>query len=1106
MGRDTELAVQGEGVDLPPDSQECLANLADFSYDFWEPEKYDPSGTRVKMGTDLQLPARVETTIPPELAKRLAHWNLKETTVSLDTLALVLKILDQNRDVFSESEYDVGCFTGFKHSINTGDNPPIHCKPRPLSHAKLQCLAKILDDLLKAKLIKPSRSDWACGIVLVPKKNGGWRLCMDYRPLNRIATCCQFPLPRIADMLQTLHGSKFFTALDLNKGFHQIPLEEESKPKTAFATPLGLFQWERTPFGIHSGPGAFQAAMHMTLAGLEHCTMVYIDDIIIFTKDEPSHMRALEAVFERLRELDLKVSKDKCEFCRTEVTYLGHVINAHGIKTDPKKLSAVRDMPEPTCTLELESFLGKVGWYQKFINDFANLAHPLMRMKAKKVEFSFGEPERVAFNKLKDALCESPILRYPDFELPFYISTDASGYGLGAVLFQKYGKEGEDELPIGYASRTLKDAELRYSATEREALAVWWACDHFIDYIDGQKVTIYSDHRALTALPQKELNNRRLQLIAHKLMEFQYTIEYRPGKQNANADALSRYPIVPCTGHRSKEIQTHESRTNAYDPDSDLGDEHHMPKFKRVPIPPAEVSTGIQETDISCLPETVSPHAPHKEHPPLPPRARFGAVLLTLPPPNATRVSAYLKDIVALQNKVPEFRSLRTYIETGILPEQPRLRLELLRLVDTFVCDETTSALYRLVDRNREAVLCVPPELYHTVLYDAHTAPSAGHMGIIKTLHRIRERYWWPAMVKAVMDYVRDCPLCQAHKVLPRPPTERLGDRPPAVFPWERLHMDVWSPGAKHQCSNSGNKHVLGVVDAFSKFVVLIPIPNQTAATISDAIIEHLMLPYGVPKEIVSDGATNFGATLQQELYAIFGVTRKVSTPYRPQTNGQIERVFRSIRPILASLANRASNNWDKYLALAAYSYNTSYHAAIRNTPFYILHGRVPHPLPELHHEAASTDNFERLKRWRIARSAACVGLLADQQKSKTYYDTHRARPQDEPKIGDCVLTKVVRAPSDAVYKLYPKYIGPYRIIEINGPILTVATLQHPGPRALQRNQRYKIHKDRTRPCDDHYPNIHTYKELVSPFGQASIIDPNIDPEEAEDPPQITDR
>ncbi len=1060
-----------------------LSDLVDTNFNFLEPEKYDPSGTRVKLSTDATLSAsRINREIPAELAKRLNHWNLKEVSLAQDILEKILFLLDDNADVFAKSEYDVGNFVGFKHSINTGDHPPIKAKPRPLSHAKLQCLAKILDELLAAKLIRPSRSDWACGIVLVPKKNGDWRLCIDYRPINKIATCCQFPLPRISDMLRSLRGSKYFSALDLNKGFHQIPLEDASKPKLAFVTPLGLYEWEKTPFGIHSGPAAFQAAMHMTLAGLEHCTMVYIDDIIVYTPDLPSHFEALKEVFARLRKFDLRASREKCEFCRTEVAYLGHIINAQGIKTDPKKTAAVKDMPEPTCTVELETFLGKAGYYQKFIDDYANIAHPLMRMKGKNVDFQFGNPEREAFNKLKEALCSAPVLRYPDFERPFYISTDASGYGLGAVLFQVYGEDNQDELPVGYASRSLKDAELRYSATEREALAVWWACEHFIDFIDDREVTIYTDHKALLALPHKELNNRRLQLIAHKLQEFRYEIKYRPGKQNANADALSRYPIVPCRGKRSREVQTNESRTNGFDPEANLSDPKFMPKFKRtlkervqkakVPKSPKKAKEDKSKS-VSSLPET---HLTGK----------IAAINLSLPAPRLREVARLLDNIVTLQEQVPEFKAIRAYIKDGCLPEQPKLRQELIRQLDAFICDDANDALCKISGEN--VALCVPPELYETVLYDSHTAPSAGHLGVIKTLARVRQHYWWPALVKSVTEYVAKCPLCQAHKERPRPPREPLGDRPPPKNPWERLHMDIWGPGRP---AHSGNRYVLGVVDTFSKYLVLIPIPNQTAVTVADAIVERVMLPYGMPSEIVSDQALSFTAALQAELYAIFGVTRRVSTPYRPQANGQIERMFRTIRPILATLTNKTPRNWDKYLALTAYSYNTSYHAAVKNTPFYILHGREPRPLPEQYNEAGTMDNVQRLRRWKLARETTATGLCEEQQRSKIQHDAFRARPQRAFKAGDHVLVRVVRVPREIAYKIYPKYIGPYRVLRITNAILTVTPIYLPASAKAKR--KFNIHKDRVRHCEANYPNVHTWRELISVF-----TDPNIDMEEDE--------
>lgn len=300
--------------------------------------------------------------------------------------------------------------------------------------------------------------------------------------------------------------------------------------------------------------------------------------------------------------------------------------------------------------------------------------------------------------------------------------------------------------------------------------------------------------------------------------------------------------------------------------------------------------------------------------------------------------------------------------------------------------------------------------------------------------------------------------------------------------------MDIWSPGKP---SLTGEQHVLGVVDAFSKYLILIPLVDQTAVTISDAIIDHVILPYGMPFEIVSDQGTNFLSTLQAELYNIFGITRKVSTSHRPQTNGQIERMFRTIRPVLATIANKVPRQWNKYLTLAAHSHNTAFHVAIKNTPFFILLGRKPHPLPVRHAEAEIEDNVIRLKRWKLAREAASQGLIENQKATKLYYDTRRARPQDEYKIGDCVLVKTVRAPKEAAYKLYPKYVGPYRIIEIRGPILSVSPIHNLGA----RRKRFEIHKDRVRNCIENYPNIHTWEELASPFFDPAKIDENIEAE-----------
>ena len=263
-----------------------LADLADTNFKYWEAENYDPDPDepRVRMSSNPNVPPRsTSVEISPELAERLTYWNLTEQTLTYDELEIVIQALQQYEDVFAKDEYDLGRFPSWEHTVDTGDHPPIRAKPRPLSQEKQKCLREILDNLSRTHMIRPSRSVWASGIVMVRKKDGSWRMCMDFRPINRIATCCQFPLPRINDLFMSLRGSMYFSALDLAKGFHQIPLAEDSKAKLAFVTPLGQWEWETTPMGLHSAPAAFQAAMQQTLAGLQHCTLVYIDDIIIFT-------------------------------------------------------------------------------------------------------------------------------------------------------------------------------------------------------------------------------------------------------------------------------------------------------------------------------------------------------------------------------------------------------------------------------------------------------------------------------------------------------------------------------------------------------------------------------------------------------------------------------------------------------------------------------------------------------------------------------------------------------------------------------------------------------------------------------------------------------
>ena len=1113
-------------------------------WDYWKADTLDLNERNVLLSSNPKLPKNLADSFKDDLSlpSETEFWNIKELTLTKAELMEGLELLNKNIDIFSKDEYDLGYFHRWKHTIDTGTNPPIRNKPRKLSQSKLEALKGILEGLEKGNQIRPSRSDWAACIVMVPKTDGSWRMCMDYRPLNLLASCCQYPLPRITDILCELRGACYFTALDLAKGFHQIPLDETSIPKTAFVTPLGQYEYLTVPMGLHSAPAAFQSAMQQVLTGCSHFALVYIDDIIIYSKTFAEHLNHVREVFKRLRIDNLKVNPVKCEFFRTELAYLGHVINALGIHTDPKKVSAVQDMPEPICIADVETFVGKIGYYQKFIDHYSTIAFPLLQMKRKNAKFIFGETERKAFNQLKEALCTSPVLKHPDFTRPFCIAADASGYGLGAVLFQKYGTDNQDEHPVAYASRTLKSAELRYAVIEREALAAYWACKQFYEYIDDREVTIYTDHKALIALNYKQINNHRIENLIHKLSEFKYTFEYRPGKDNANADALSRYPILPCKGHRSKEIQTNESDVNEFDPLSKLATE--VPKFKKIPLEP-KVKPKVTQKEISL--EIESPPVAHVDavtrqvekepitpvYTPVVPRIVRYPIKRQEPPPDVPivpivpiddpdddeplddpmdenefeldndpspepedepiidpedeRVQSLqmLKNMKYLQEQVPQYQAIIQYLTCAPVINFAALSFELLRTLEQFYLDDD-KILNRLT-KDGDGVLCLPPSLYPMALYDSHSAPVVGHYGIAKTLYRVQEDYFWPGMSKNVADYIQKCPICQAYKLLPRIPREKLGDRPPPKDTWERVHMDIWSPGGY---SNSGNRYVIAFVDVFSKFVIFVPIPNQTSEVIIEVIINHVFMPYGSPDELVSDSAANFLNALQRDLARIFGINRRVTTPYRPQANGQVERIFKTIRPILAALAKHAPKNWDKYLAMAANSYNTAYHAGINSTPFKIMYGRTPTPLSRNHANATELTNYSRIKKWAWAIHHAQKGLLETQQRSKTYYDKKRAHPQ-KIVIGNSILIRVPKVPRESIHKLYPKYVGPYKIIKIIGSILHI--IPHHGKRVPSCGY-FRIHKDRVRVVNKNYPNIHTQSDLLIPF-KVDLQDPKLDAE-----------
>ena len=391
--------------------------------------------------------------------------------------------------------------------------------------------------------MQASESPYNSPLWVVPKKpdsqgNKRWRMVIDYRQLNEKTVGDAYPLPNITDILDQLGGSKYFSTLDVASGFHQILMDPASRPKTAFSTSYAHLEFLRMPFGLKNAPATFQRLMDRVLSGLQGIELfVYMDDIVIYATSLEEHAHKFRKLLARLKAAGLALQPDKCGFLRHEITYLGHIITEKGVKPDPQKIEAVKSFPIPQKKRNIKQFLGLIGYYRRFIPYFAKIAKPLTALLKKNVDFNWRPEHQKSFEILRDKLCCEPLLQYPDFNKPFVVTTDASDFALGAVLSQ--GPIGRD-LPISYASRTLQSAEVNYSTTEKELLAIVFAVKHFRPYLYGHKFILVTHHRPLIWLNNLKDPVSRLARWRIKLSDHDYEIVYKKGIANSNADALSR--------------------------------------------------------------------------------------------------------------------------------------------------------------------------------------------------------------------------------------------------------------------------------------------------------------------------------------------------------------------------------------------------------------------------------------------------------------------------------------------------------------------------------------------------------------------------------------
>ena len=515
---------------------------------------------------------------------------LEDADIKEETREKFEEMCDRHPEAFSKNNKDIGRTTLIEMEIDMGDSLPVAQNPYTLPLKHHEWVRKEIETLEKAGVIERSLSPWASLVIVVPKKSAPdepprRRLCVDYRKVNALqqevkrtdrGTGCLslYPLPKIDEMFAKLKGARCFSTIDLRSGYYHIGLTRESRAKSAFVVPMGKWEFKQTPFGLSQAPAYFQLLIDKVLMGCGKFAMGYLDDIIIFSNNEVEHLHHIEEIFNRLERFGLKMKREKCDFFKRHIQYLGHLIAEDGFTPLPKKLESIRNMPRPKTPKEVKQFLGLIGYYRKFVPRFSDIARSLTNLTRHDTEFIWSEKCDKAFKHLKELLMQHPILRYPDPERPYMLFTDASGIGWAGVLTQEFedDKGKKKQHPICYVSGQFRGSQLNWAALTKEAYAIYMAVRKLSFYITDAEVTIKCDHLPLKKFLHKQTLNTKVNNWAVELEQFNLKLEWIQGVKNMLADSLSRLLEVDPEAKLQAEKEGHEFGTFCFENVSEISE------------------------------------------------------------------------------------------------------------------------------------------------------------------------------------------------------------------------------------------------------------------------------------------------------------------------------------------------------------------------------------------------------------------------------------------------------------------------------------------------------------------------------------------------------
>ncbi|EFA05054.2 Retrovirus-related Pol polyprotein from transposon 297-like Protein [Tribolium castaneum] len=805
-----------------------------------------------------------------------------------------------------------------KMQIRLKDTAPVAYHPRRLAYEERRQVKQIVSKLLQDGIIRESHSDYASPIVLVKKKNGELRMCVDYRDVNKRVFKERYPLPHIQDQINSLCYAKFFTTLDMKSGFYQMEIEEESKHITAFITPDGHYEFNRMPFGYVNAPSIYQRAIDKALGDLKGSkAFVYLDDVLVPSTTIEEGLDTLQEVLCALTAGGFSLNYEKCVFFATETEYLGVVLSEGTIKPSPRKVKALTETPVPSNIKSVRQFMGLAGYFRRFIQGFSKITAPITALLRKDQVFNWTPECESARQLIISKLTEPPILRIYNPELPCQLHTDASSVGIGAALLQV---ENGAAYPVAYYSRRTTDYESRYPAYDLETLAIVEAVEHFRVYLYGVHFTVFTDCNSVRATALKKNLHRRVAHWWMKLQDFDFSIEYRPGKQMAHVDYLSRNPV---------------------DEESDLK---------------------------VCVLKTIS------------------------------------------ANKISDVQTLREFQNNDSFCR------EILNDPD---CSQDFTVINNVVVTKTKPQKCFVPiaaRLLAMKLYHDYSS----HIGWDKCIQKMREDLFWPKMGQCLKKYIKNCRSCVLGKshTGPRSGLWQHGEQPSDIL--ETWHIDHAGPIMK----SNGCTQILVIIDAFSKYCRLQPIPKKTS---EDSICALLAVfeELGRPKRIIADRGTAFTSTMFQNFLSEQGVKLHHIATGIPRGNGKVERLMRTVFNLLrATLTAKKENTWTVAIAAIEDNLNSTVHSATGYVPAVLQLGINPRLVAtqQFLGDAPTSDHFVDPDK---AVADARVRMQENTKKHAQRFDATRFRSSlflegDKVAVEDSQLA--------GGGKLKAKYKGPYTV------------------------------------------------------------------------------